>query len=84
MLSESSVLLENVWMLFFMGFSYLWVMEVYSIFGDNINDMLCYLLEIEFYSFGVGENIRRKGKVVEWSLILYFYENVIMLLEVYL
>lgn len=59
-------------------------MEAYSIFGDNINDMLCYLLETEPHSSGVGENIRRKGKAAEWSLTLHFYENVIMLLEAYL
>lgn len=62
---DSSVLTENVRMLLFMGFSYLRVMEAHSIFGDNINNMLCYLLETEAHGSGAGENIRRKGKAAE-------------------
>ncbi|KAG0624303.1 hypothetical protein M758_3G238300 [Ceratodon purpureus] len=63
--SEDSEISESVRMLLFMGFSYLRVMEAYSIFGDNINNMLCYLLETEAPGSGTGENIRRKGKAAE-------------------
>ena len=63
--SEDSEISESVRMLLFMGFSYLRVMEAHSIFGDNINNMLCYLLETEPNGSGTGENIRRKGKAAE-------------------
>lgn len=42
-----------------MGFSYLQVMEAYSIFGDDVDSMVCYLLE-------TGSS-RRKGKAAEWA-----------------
>ena len=42
-----------------MGFSYLQAIEAYSIFGDDVDSMLCYLLE-------TGTSSRRKGKAAEW------------------
>jgi OTU domain-containing protein 5 len=57
---------SNVRMLLSMGFSYLQVMEAHSIFGDNVNNMLCYLLETETNGSHDGENVsRRKGKAAE-------------------
>ncbi|KAK4440587.1 OVARIAN TUMOR DOMAIN-containing deubiquitinating enzyme 6 [Sesamum alatum] len=41
-----------------MGFSYLQVMEAYSIFGDDVDSMICYLIE-------TSGNGRRKGKAAE-------------------
>jgi len=41
-----------------MGFSYLQVIEAYSIFGDDVDSMVCYLLE-------TGSSSRRKGKATE-------------------
>ncbi|KAL6566975.1 OVARIAN TUMOR DOMAIN-containing deubiquitinating enzyme 6 [Orobanche minor] len=41
-----------------MGFSYLQVIEAYSIFGDDVDSMVCYLLE-------TTANGRRKGKATE-------------------
>jgi hypothetical protein len=63
--SEDSEIPESVRMLLYMGFSYLRVLEAHSIFGDNINNMLCYLLETEAHGSGTGENVRRKGKAAE-------------------
>jgi OTU domain-containing protein 5 len=41
-------------------------MEAHSIFGDNVNNMLCYLLETETNGSHDGENVsRRKGKAAE-------------------
>lgn len=44
-----------------MGFGYLQVIEAYSIFGDDVDSMVCYLLE-------TGDSSRRKGKATEWSM----------------
>ncbi|XP_019413582.1 PREDICTED: OTU domain-containing protein 5 isoform X1 [Lupinus angustifolius] len=41
-----------------MGFSYLQAIEAYSIFGDDVDSMVCYLLE-------TGNSSRRKGKATE-------------------
>lgn len=41
-----------------MGFSYLQVIEAYSIFGDDAESMACYLVE-------TGSSSRRKGKATE-------------------
>jgi OTU domain-containing protein 5 len=42
-----------------MGFSYLQVIEAYSIFGDDVDSMVCYLLETG------SSSSRRKGKATE-------------------
>jgi OTU domain-containing protein 5 len=39
-----------------MGFSYLQAIEAYSIFGDDVDSMVCYLVET---------SSRRKGKATE-------------------
>jgi len=41
-----------------MGFSYLQAIEAYSIFGDDVDSMVCYLVET---------SSRRKGKATEWT-----------------
>lgn len=40
-----------------MGFSYLQAIEAYSIFGDDVDSMVCYLVETS--------SSRRKGKATE-------------------
>ncbi|GAB2285564.1 OVARIAN TUMOR DOMAIN-containing deubiquitinating enzyme 6 [Dionaea muscipula] len=41
-----------------MGFGYMQAMEAYSIFGDDVDSMVCYLLE-------TGSGSRQKGKATE-------------------
>eukprot|EP00249_Psilotum_nudum_P023846 c29003_g1_i5 orf=563-2716(+) len=60
-----SELTSNMRMLLSMGFSYLRVLEAYSIFGDDVNDMLCYLLEVETGSPQGDCVYRMKGKAAE-------------------
>jgi OTU domain-containing protein 5 len=43
-----------------MGFSYLQAIEAYSIFGDDVDSMVCYLVETTSSS-----SSRRKGKATE-------------------
>jgi len=47
-----------------MGFSYLQVIEAYSIFGDDVDSMVCYLLEMGSSSASPGSS-RLKGKATE-------------------
>lgn len=54
----ATVLSSNMQMLLSMGFSYLQAVEAYSIFGDDLDSMVCYLLETSNAS-------RRKGKATE-------------------
>ncbi|MFS8004867.1 putative ubiquitinyl hydrolase 1 [Helianthus anomalus] len=54
--SEGSVLCNSMQMVLSMGFSYVQAMEAYSIFGDDVDSMVCYLLET---------SSRRKGKATE-------------------
>ncbi|KAJ7981197.1 OTU domain-containing protein 5-like [Quillaja saponaria] len=55
---QDSVLSSSMQMVLSMGFSYLQVIEAYSIFGDDVDSMVCYLLE-------TGSSSRRKGKATE-------------------
>lgn len=55
---QDSVLGSSMQMLLAMGFSYLQAMEAYSIFGDDVDSMVCYLLE-------TSSSGRRKGKATE-------------------
>ncbi|XP_058779691.1 OVARIAN TUMOR DOMAIN-containing deubiquitinating enzyme 6 [Vicia villosa] len=55
--NESS-LSSSMHILLSMGFSYLQAIEAYSIFGDDVDSMVCYLLE-------TGSSSRRKGKATE-------------------
>ncbi|KAI4368686.1 hypothetical protein MLD38_017216 [Melastoma candidum] len=54
---RDSILSSSIQMLLSMGFSYLQAMEAYSIFGDDVDSMVCYLLETS--------SSRRKGKATE-------------------
>ncbi|KAH8497844.1 hypothetical protein H0E87_016934 [Populus deltoides] len=56
--SQDTVLSSSMQMVLSMGFSYLKVIEAYSIFGDDVDSMVCYLLE-------TGSSSRRKGKATE-------------------
>ncbi|XP_076906382.1 OVARIAN TUMOR DOMAIN-containing deubiquitinating enzyme 6-like [Bidens hawaiensis] len=47
------IISSSMQMVLSMGFSYVQAIEAYSIFGDDVDSMVCYLLEI---------NTRRKGK----------------------
>lgn len=54
-----TVLSSSMQVVLSMGFSYLQAIEAYSIFGDDIDSMICYLLET------TTSNNRRKGKATE-------------------
>lgn len=60
-----TVLSNSMQMLLSMGFSYLQVIEAYSIFGDDVDSMVCYLLEMGSGSSAPGSHNRRKGKAAE-------------------
>ncbi|XP_057484042.1 OVARIAN TUMOR DOMAIN-containing deubiquitinating enzyme 6-like [Actinidia eriantha] len=53
-----TVLSSGMQMVLSMGFSYLQVIEAYSIFGDDVDSMVCYLIE-------TSNSGRRKGKATE-------------------
>ncbi|XP_024025046.1 OTU domain-containing protein 5 [Morus notabilis] len=55
---RESVLSSSMQLVLSMGFSYLQVIEAYSIFGDDADSMVCYLLE-------TSSSSRRKGKATE-------------------
>ncbi|KAK6235225.1 hypothetical protein SCA6_010562 [Theobroma cacao] len=55
---RDTVLSSGIQILLSMGFSYLQAIEAYSIFGDDVDSMVCYLLE-------TGSSSRRKGKATE-------------------
>ncbi|KAM7522571.1 hypothetical protein LguiA_012473 [Lonicera macranthoides] len=55
-----TVLSSSVQVVLSMGFSYLQAMEAYNIFGDDVDSMVCYLLETSSSS-----SSRRKGKATE-------------------
>ncbi|RWW58775.1 hypothetical protein BHE74_00034331 [Ensete ventricosum] len=48
-----------------MGFGYMQVMEAYSIFGDDVDSMLCYLLEMGGSGGSPAGRNRHKGKAAE-------------------
>lgn len=56
---DEFVLQDAVQIVLSMGFSYLQAMEAYNIFGDDVDSMVCYLVETSSTS-------RRKGKATEW------------------
>ncbi|XP_009140797.1 OTU domain-containing protein 5-B isoform X2 [Brassica rapa] len=58
---EKTVVSSSVEMVLSMGFSYTQAMEAYSIFGDDVDSIVCYVLET---SCGSSNN-RRKGKAME-------------------
>ncbi|KAG0496411.1 hypothetical protein HPP92_000943 [Vanilla planifolia] len=57
---------SSVQLLLSMGFSYLQVIEAYSIFGDDVDSMVCYLLEMgSGVVLSPGGSSRLKGKAAE-------------------
>lgn len=58
-------LTTNMRILLSMGFSYFRVVEACNVFGDDINDMLCYLLEAETGGLFEDSVHRLKGKAAE-------------------
>ena len=52
---------SSIDMVLSMGFSYTQAMEAYSIFGDDVDSIVCYVLETSCGS----TNNRRKGKATE-------------------
>ncbi|XP_058088037.1 OVARIAN TUMOR DOMAIN-containing deubiquitinating enzyme 6 isoform X2 [Magnolia sinica] len=64
-LTDSMVLSSSMQMLLSMGFSYIQVIEAYSIFGDDVDSMVCYLLETGGNGAAAGSLNRRKGKAAE-------------------
>ncbi|CAN6557275.1 unnamed protein product [Malus baccata var. baccata] len=55
---QDSTLSSSMQVVLSMGFSYLQVIEAYNIFGDDVDSMVCYLLE-------TSSSSRRKGKATE-------------------
>lgn len=55
---SGTVLSSSMQVVLSMGFSYLQVIEAYSIFGDDVDSMICYLLEM-------SSGGRNKGKATE-------------------
>ncbi|KAK7853381.1 OVARIAN TUMOR DOMAIN-containing deubiquitinating enzyme 6 [Quercus suber] len=55
---QNSVLSNSMQTVLSMGFSYLQMIEAYSLFGEDVDSMVCYLLE-------TGSSGRRKGKATE-------------------
>ncbi|KAJ6796776.1 OTU domain-containing protein 5 isoform X2 [Iris pallida] len=62
-----SVLSSSMQMVLSMGFSYLQVIEAYSIFGDDVDSMVCYLLEMGGSSASLPGSNRLKGKATDRS-----------------
>ncbi|KAE8733050.1 hypothetical protein F3Y22_tig00001644pilonHSYRG00465 [Hibiscus syriacus] len=55
---QETVLSSGMQLVLSMGFSYLQAIEAYNIFGDDVDSMVCYLLE-------TGSSSRCKGKATE-------------------
>jgi OTU domain-containing protein 5 len=60
-----TVLTRSMQLLLAMGFSYIQVMEAYSIFGEDVDSMICYLVEMGGAGASAGGSNRRKGKAAE-------------------
>ncbi|XP_062184630.1 OVARIAN TUMOR DOMAIN-containing deubiquitinating enzyme 6-like [Phragmites australis] len=60
-----TVLTRSMQLLLAMGFSYIQVMEAYSIFGEDVDSMICYLVETGGSGASAGGSNRRKGKAAE-------------------
>uniref|UniRef100_A0ACD5UYK2 Uncharacterized protein n=1 Tax=Avena sativa TaxID=4498 RepID=A0ACD5UYK2_AVESA len=60
-----AVLTSSMQLLLAMGFGYIQVMEAYSIFGEDVDSMICYLVEMGGAGASAGGSNRRKGKAAE-------------------
>ena len=63
-LVSETVLSGSMQTLLAMGFGYLQVIEAYTIFGDDVDSMICYLLEMESSRAPSGSS-QHKGKAAE-------------------
>ncbi|ERN13062.1 hypothetical protein AMTRI_Chr11g150800 [Amborella trichopoda] len=63
--SSDAELSSSMQMVLSMGFSYRKVIEAYSIFGNDVESMVCYLLEMGSASPSEGTLNRLKGKATE-------------------
>lgn len=64
-LSSDTVLTGSMQVVLSMGFSYMQVLDAYSIFGDDVDSMICYLLEMGGTGAYPGGSNRHKGKAAE-------------------
>lgn len=60
-----TVLTRSMQLLLAMGFNYIQVMEAYSIFGEDVDSMIYYLVEMGGTGASAGGSNRRKGKAAE-------------------
>lgn len=61
--ARETVLSSSMQVVLSMGFSYLQAIEAYSIFGDDVDSMVCYLVETTTTT--TTSSSRRKGKATE-------------------
>jgi OTU domain-containing protein 5 len=64
-LYSQTLLTRSMQLLLAMGFSYIQVMEAYSIFGEDVDSMICYLVETGGPGASAGGSNRHKGKAAE-------------------
>eukprot|EP01018_Ginkgo_biloba_P012211 Gb_34871 [translate_table: standard] len=62
---QDTVITSSMQTVLSMGFSYWRVVEAYSIFGDDVDSMVCYLVETGTGSPGGETTYRMKGKAAE-------------------
>ena len=60
-----TVLTRSMQLLLAMGFNYIQVTEAYSIFGEDVDSMICYLVEMGGAGASAGGSSRQKGKAAE-------------------
>ncbi|XP_038989220.1 OVARIAN TUMOR DOMAIN-containing deubiquitinating enzyme 6-like isoform X2 [Phoenix dactylifera] len=63
--SSDMILTSSMQVVLSMGFGYMQVIEAYGIFGDDVDSMICYLLEMGGTGALPGGSNRRKGKAAE-------------------
>ncbi|XP_072980188.1 OVARIAN TUMOR DOMAIN-containing deubiquitinating enzyme 6 [Typha angustifolia] len=59
------VLTSSIQIVLSMGFTYIQAIEAYSIFGDDVDSMICYLVEMGGTSGSLRGSSRHKGKATE-------------------
>ncbi|XP_008784051.2 OVARIAN TUMOR DOMAIN-containing deubiquitinating enzyme 6-like isoform X2 [Phoenix dactylifera] len=64
-LSSDTVPTSSMQVALSMGFSYVQVIEAYSMLGDDVDSMICYLLEMGGTGASPGGSNRHKGKAAE-------------------
>lgn len=61
------VLTSSMQIVLSMGFTYMQALEACSIFGDDVDSMICYLVEMGGSSASPGGSNQHKGKAAEWK-----------------